>query len=148
MRGLTYIGLLIFLALMALSTAAALHIGVIMHRRYAEQELLEIGQEFRHALLSYAISTPLGAERRPTSLQDLLKDPRYPQTKRHLRKIYTDPITGKDEWGIMQSPAGSGIIGVFSLSTQQPIKIGNFDQEFIQFSGKTSYRDWVFSLAQ
>jgi type II secretory pathway pseudopilin PulG len=143
--GFTYIGLLILLAVMSITTVAAIHLGVILQRRSAEQELLEIGREYRNALISYAITTPIGASRYPKSLEDLLLDPRYTQKKRHLRKIYIDPINDDNAWGLIKSPDGTGIIGVHSLSTAQPIKIGNFDDEFIQFTDKQSYRDWVFS---
>ena len=64
------------------------------------------------SLVSYANATPNGQVRVPRSLQDLLKDPRYPNPHRHLRKRYADPITGKDEWGTVPSLDGTGIIGV------------------------------------
>ncbi|MBC3874901.1 type II secretion system protein [Undibacterium sp. LX15W] len=142
--GFTYIGLLILLALMGITTVAAIHLGFIMQRRSAEQELLEIGREYKNAFISYAIATPVGANRYPKSLEDLLLDPRYTQKKRHLRKIYIDPINDDNTWGLIKSPDGTGIIGVHSLSNAQPIKVGNFDDEFIQFADKRSYRDWVF----
>ena len=143
--GFTYIGLLILLALMSITTAAAIHLGIILQRRSAELELLEIGREYRNAFISYAIATPVGASRYPRSLEDLLLDPRHTEKKRHLRKIYIDPINNDNVWGVVKSPDGTGIIGVHSLSTAQPIKIGNFDDDFIQFTDKYSYRDWVFS---
>jgi len=80
-------------------------------------------------------------------LEDLLKDPRYPNIRRHLRKIYVDPITGKAEWGVLKSPDDSGIIGVHSLSTAVPIKIGNFEMEFQYLSGKIAYSNWIFGAA-
>ncbi len=98
------------------------------------------------SLVSYANATPNGQVRVPRSLQDLLKDPRYPNPRRHLRKRYADPITGKDEWGTVPSLDGTGIIGVYSLSNAKPIKIGNFDVAFQNFEGKTSYRDWQFTV--
>lgn len=144
-RGFTYIGLLITLAIIGVATAATLQLGLVIQRRNAEQELLTIGREFRAALISYASATPAGQSSRPRTLEDLLKDPRYPNIRRHLRKIYVDPITAKPEWGVLNSPDGSGIIGVHSLSTAVPIKIGNFEKEFQYLIGKTSYSDWVFA---
>lgn len=143
--GFSYISLLILLALMSITTAAAIHLGVVLQRRSAEFELLEIGREYRNAFLSYAVATPVGASRYPRSLEDLLLDPRHTEKKRHLRKIYIDPINNDNLWGVMKSPDGAGIIGVHSLSTEQPIKLGNFDDEFIHFTNKHSYREWVFS---
>jgi type II secretory pathway pseudopilin PulG len=142
--GFTYLGLIILVAIISIASAATLQMGSVVQRRAAEEELLEIGDEFRNALISYANATPAGQKRGPASLQDLLKDPRYPNPKRHLRKLYADPITGKDQWGIVEAIDGSGIIGVHSLSEATPIKIDKFESAFLDFAGKTSYRDWRF----
>lgn len=142
--GFTYLGLLILVAIISLASVTALQVGSILQRRAAEEELLAIGTEFRNALISYANSTPVGQKRGPASLQDLLKDPRYPNLRRHLRKLYTDPMTGNDEWGVIEALDGSGIVGVYSLSTAKPIKVGNFMPMYQDFEGKTSYREWRF----
>ncbi len=143
--GLAYLSLLIFIAIIGVATAATLQMGSVLQRRAAEEELLIIGNEFRNALISYASATPLGQQTTPHKLADLLKDPRYPNIRRHLRKLYPDPISGKSEWGTILSLDGKGIVGVYSLSTAIPIKIGNFDPTFQNFGGKTSYTDWVFT---
>lgn len=145
--GFTYLGLIILVALIGIASAATLQMGSVVQRRAAEEELLEIGTEFRNALISYANATPVGQLRAPRSLHDLLKDPRYPNPRRHLRKLYADPITGKEEWGVVEALDGSGIIGIHSLSEAQPIKIDNFEPVFQNFSGKMSYRDWHFMIA-
>ena len=98
-------------------------------------------------MISYANATPVGQKRAPSSLQDLLKDPRYPSARRHLRKLYVDPITGKDEWGTLVAPDGSGLIGVYSLSDAKPIKVDLFENGFQHLAGSMSYRDWVFMVA-
>ncbi|HEX7633966.1 MAG TPA: type II secretion system protein [Noviherbaspirillum sp.] len=143
-RGFTYLGLLILLAIIGIASAASLQAGAALQRRAAEEELLDIGMAFRNALLSYANATPVGQKRAPSSLQDLLKDPRYPNPRRHLRKLYADPLTGKEEWGVIEAQDGGGIIGVYSLSNARPIKTGNFATAFQDFAGKTSYREWRF----
>jgi type II secretory pathway pseudopilin PulG len=145
--GFTYLGLIILVAIIGIASAATLQMGSVVQRRAAEEELLEIGDEFRNALISYANATPAGQKRGPASLQELLKDPRYPNPKRHLRKLYADPITGKDQWGIVEAIDGSGIVGVHSLSEATPIKIDKFESAFLDFAGKTSYRDWRFMIA-
>jgi type II secretory pathway pseudopilin PulG len=144
--GFTYLGLLILLAVMGVASAATLQMGSVLQRRAAEEELLGIGAEFRNALASYAAATPAGRPRAPRTLQELLKDPRFPGVRRHLRKLYADPITGKQEWGVVQAMNGGGIVGVYSLSRARPIKIGNFDLAFQGFGKRTSYREWVFSI--
>jgi type II secretory pathway pseudopilin PulG len=144
--GFTYLGLLILLAVIGVASTATLQVGSVLQRRAAEEELLEIGTEFRSALLSYADATPVGQPRSPKTLKDLVKDPRYPSMRHHLRKVYADPMTGKEEWGVVQGPDGGGIIGVYSLSTARPIKIGNFDVAFQGFGNRKSYREWVFGI--
>lgn len=124
----------------------ALQLVTIMQRRAAEEELLAIGEEFRRALISYANVSPLGQQRAPRSLQDLVKDPRFPQSRRHLRKIYADPITGKEEWGTVTLAQGGGIIAIHSTSDMQPIKVGKFDPAFQHFADKKTYQDWKFSI--
>ncbi len=144
-QGFAYLSLLILIAIIGIAAAATLQLGSVMQRRAAEEELLDIGTEFRRALISYSSATPVGQSNAPATLEALLKDPRYPNIRRHLRKLYFDPITGNQEWGLVMSPDGKGIIGIHSLSTAQPIKIGNFEPAFMNFADKTSYTDWVFT---
>ncbi len=143
--GFTYIGILILIAIIGISTAATLKLGAIMQRRIAEERLLTIGSEFRNALESYANASAPGRPRSPRSLQDLLKDPRSPALRRHLRTIYIDPITGDDHWGLVPTISGPGIAGIYSLAQGTPIKIGNFEPRFEDFEGQLSYQNWIFA---
>jgi type II secretory pathway pseudopilin PulG len=143
-RGFAYLSLLIAIAIIGVAAAATLQLGSILQRRAAEEELLAIGGEFRRALISYSGATPVGQISSPPTLQALLKDPRYPNIRRHLRKLYHDPLTGSQQWGTVMSIDGKGIVGIYSLSTAKPIKIGNFETQFLSFADKTSYADWVF----
>jgi len=146
--GIAYLALLIVIAIIGITAAASVQIGSIMQRRAAEEELLAIGAEFRRALISYASSTPVGQSSAPPNLESLLKDPRYPNVRRHLRKLYFDPLTGTQKWGVVMSLDGKGIVGIHSLSTGQPIKIGNFEPLFQSFADKSSYTEWVFMAVQ
>jgi type II secretory pathway pseudopilin PulG len=143
-QGFTYVGALILVGILSVTAAATVRLGAVMQRRAAEQALMEIGDEFRDAFISYADATPSGMPRTPLSLQELLLDPRYPTPRRHLRKLYVDPISGRADWGTVPAVPGPGIVGVFSLAEGKPIKIGNFDVRFEEFQGKAFYRDWVF----
>ena len=144
-RGFTYLSLVILLAIMGLVGAAALKVDALLARAAAEQELLEIGAAFSAALDSYAAATPQGKPQQPPSLQDLLKDPRFPNPRRHLRKIFVDPISGKAEWGITYVGDKLGVIGIYSLSQAQPLKLANFDERFQNFENKQHYADWKFT---
>lgn len=146
-HGFTYLGLIILVTILGLTATAVLRVGVLQQRRASEQELLMIGREYYDALQSYANATPAGQQTYPARLEDLLLDPRFPGVRRHLRRIYVDPLTGSREWGVQVGAAGGaqGITGIYSLSEEKPIKIDNFDPPFVQFHGKNSYRDWVFT---
>ena len=159
-RGFTYLSLVILVAIIGLVGAAGLKMGALLQRNAAERELLDIGAAFSDALQSYARATPPGQPQQPASLKDLLKDPRVPGTRRHLRKIFVDPITGRAEWGLMYlagndskanangvNGGGNGIVGVYSLSPAKPVKVGNFEARFQQFAGKDHLSDWKFTIA-
>ncbi|MDM5179428.1 type II secretion system protein [Massilia sp. DJPM01] len=145
--GFTYLGLIILVTIVGLVGAASLKVGALMQRAAAEEELLDIGAAFSDALRSYAAATPPGQPQQPPSLQELLKDPRFPNPRRHLRKIFVDPITGKAEWGIMYLTDKQGVLGVYSLSNAQPLKVGNFDARFLNMENKTRFSDWKFTLS-
>ena len=144
-NGFAYLSLLIFLALMGFFCAMAVQVGTLVHRRAAEQALLDVGLEFARALSSYADQTPAGMAYQPLSLQELLLDTRQTERFRHLRKIYPDPMTGRTEWGLEIDPDTRRIMGVFSLSTQKPIKVGNFQSGLDTFNKKELISEWVFS---
>ena len=142
--GFTYLGLIILVAILGLVGAAGLKMGSLLQRQVAEQELLDIGAQFSDALYSYAAATPPGQPQQPDSLAALLRDARVPQLRRHLRKLYTDPVTGRAEWGLLYQPGSNRIIGVHSLSQMQPLKVGNFEARFKGFEDKSHLSDWQF----
>ncbi|HEY5798925.1 MAG TPA: type II secretion system protein [Burkholderiaceae bacterium] len=144
-RGFTYVSVVILVAIIGLVVTVSLRLGTTMQRVAAEQELLNIGIEYSNALASYAAATPSGQPNYPNSFAELLKDPRSPQLRRHLRRVYVDPMTGKAEWGIMKANENGGILAIYSLSKAAPIKIGNFPPRFVAFEGKASLGDWKFS---
>ncbi|GJJ04922.1 hypothetical protein RugamoR64_54600 [Duganella rhizosphaerae] len=146
--GFTYLSLIILLAIIGLVTASALKLGSVIQRSRAEQELLDIGAAFSDALKSYADATPAGQAPQPPSLKELLKDPRFPGTRRHLRKLFVDPMTGKAEWGIAYLGDKVGVLAVYSLSSDKPVKIGNFPARYSGFESKSHISDWKFAMAQ
>lgn len=142
--GFTYILLLIQMALVAIALSVVVQVWMTMQMRAREEELLNVGQEFRQAIEQYYRNTPAGiAERYPRKLDDLLKDPRYPAPRRYLRKIYFDPITNSRDWGLQK--AGDLITGVYSRSDREPIKKTEFRPVDQNFEGKTKYSEWIFT---
>ena len=139
-RGFTYLGLLFGVAVMGLALASVAQVWGTIAKREREQELLFIGNEFRQAIGSYYESTP-GTKEYPRRLADLLQDNRFPNIRRHLRKLYVDPMTGKPTWGLVLQ--GDQILGVYSLSQDHPIKTANFEIADSFFAGET-YAEWQF----
>ena len=144
-RGFTFVGLLAVVAIMGVGLLAVGEVWSFAQKREKEQELLFVGGQFRQALKTYYVRTPATNKLQvyPMTLDDLLKDPRYPSTQRYLRRIYLDPMTNSTDWGLLKNPNGS-IFGVYSLSTEQPIKQSNFRIVFDDFKGKSKYSDWIF----
>jgi len=140
--GFTYIGVLLLVALMGVSLTVVSQVWRTKQKREREEELLFIGDQFRRAIGYYYVSTPGGAARFPGSLEDLVKDPRFPGVRRHLRKIYRDPMTGRAEWGLVR--AGDRIVGVYSLSDEAPLKTAGFGVADRSFENTLKYSDWVF----
>jgi type II secretory pathway pseudopilin PulG len=151
--GFTYVGLIVLVTIIGLVGAATLKADALLRRAAAEEELLEIGAAFSAALTSYAEATPRGQPPQPPSLEELLKDPRFPGIRRHLRKIFVDPITGKAEWGIVwlnkgngiNGAGGSGVVAVYSLSQAKPLKQSNFDARYQGLENKEHLADWKFA---
>ena len=143
-RGLTYIALLLAIALQGAVLAAAGSVWHTAQKRERERELLFIGDQFRSAIRAYAQGGPGLAGQLPRSLDDLLLDPRFPGARRHLRKVFVDPMTWKAEWGLVKTPDGNAIVGVYSLSEEAPLKKTDFRPADRTFEGAARYSDWKF----
>lgn len=141
--GFTYLAILLVVALMGIGLAA---IGMTWHtaqQRDKERQLLFAGQQFRKAIETYYQKTPGVGKRYPRSLEVLLQDDRYLVPLRHLRQVYSDPLTNKNEWGLVHAPDG-GIMGVYSLSEDKPVKVAGFSDADRDLEGKAAYADWKF----
>ena len=100
--GFAYLWTLMLVGFMGVGLSIGGHLYQTSIQREKEMQLLFIGRQFRLAIERYKSSGPENAkDQYPASLDDLLKDPRYPNTVRHLRKLYIDPMTGKNEWGTL-----------------------------------------------
>jgi type II secretory pathway pseudopilin PulG len=149
-RGFSYLLLLFTVAIL---TAGLAGTGIVWHtaqQREREVELLFIGNQIRAAIGSYYAMTPGNLRRYPASMEELLKDPRFPMTVRHLRKPYRDPVTGTGDWGLVIAPGG-GFMGVFSNSEAAPLKRAGFDapnrafeERTVQLADKMNYKEWQF----
>ena len=138
--GFTYLTALFMIAIMSAGLGLIGEMWETASRRQREAELLYIGNQYRVAIQRYYLSGP---QQYPRTFQDLLKDPRIPATRRHLRQLYRDPMTGSDEWAIVKGPDG-GIMGVYTKSDEAPLKITNFRLRDRDFEGAKKYSDWKF----
>lgn len=145
-RGFTYLAILFAIVFLGIGLVAVSEVWTTASQRDKEEELLYVGREIRNAIGRYYEASPAGNKRYPPSLEDLLKDSRFPTIKRHLRQIYRDPLTNEATWGLIAAPTG-GIRGVHSLSDKEPIKLAGFDSDEEAFAGKKKYADWMFIFA-
>jgi type II secretory pathway pseudopilin PulG len=147
-EGFTFLVVLGIVVIMGVGLLAVNELWSTTRAREKEQELLFIGHQFRLAIQQYSESNPKGKQIRtyPMSLDDMLVDSRYPSIRRYLRKIYVDPMTGNNEWGLRRF-ANGGIYGVYSLSDDAPFKRDNFDLVDVNFKGASQYSSWVFEIS-
>ena len=112
--------------------------------REREQELLFRGNQIQQAIKSFYHSAPNEKDAMyPSNLNLLLKDNRYLTVKRHLRKLYKDPMTPGGAWGLVRDDTGM-IKGVFSKSKGKPFKKAGFPEKYKDFEKAKTYSGWRF----
>jgi len=136
--GFSYLFALFALVLVGLSLTGANAQWKTMMQREREAELLYRGDQYRRAIAAYYYGQA-GMNQYPLRVQDLISDPR--NHKRYLRALYRDPISGKDFISVL---CRDRIQGVVSPSEATPLKRENFLPIYAQFSGATTYQQWIF----
>lgn len=144
-RGVTYIALLLAVAITSGAVAAAGSVWSQVQRREREKQLLWAGDQIRRAILAYSRTGGDGPERYPASLQDLLLDPRSAAPRRFLRRVFEDPMSRSTDWGLIRNPQGR-IVGVYSRAGGVPVKNGAFAKPYAHFEGAPSYAAWTFTV--
>jgi type II secretory pathway pseudopilin PulG len=138
--GFTYIGLLVAIVIVGLMLTLVSRIWSVSEQRERETQLLFAGDAIRLAIASYYAS----GHRYPLSLQDLILDDRSPVPIRHLRRLYSDPMTGTADWTLLHSPDGVGVMGVASSSKLAPTKRKSFSPVDATFADSDCYCAWQF----
>ena len=137
--GFSYLFALFAIVLVGLSMMGANAQWKTMMQREREVELLFRGDQYRRAIKAY-VEAVSAAKQYPLRVEDLLKDPRT--SKRHLRALYPDPMTGEAFAPVL---CGNGRVkGVASSSEAATLKRDNFPPAYAQFTSATTYRQWIF----
>lgn len=141
-RGFVLIGVLIALALAAMAAVQTGQRLADSRQREDEAELLHVGDQYRSAIESYWRQSPGGVRSLPARLEDLVKDPRFVTPRRHLRKLYADPMSPDTAWGVLKQ--GNAVVGVFSQSPGAPFRQTGFTEAQKGFDNAQRYADWHF----
>ena len=136
-RGIVYPMLLGAILIIGVATTGVAQLWTTQIKREKEQELLFRLGEIRRAIVRYRADH----SKLPKELKDLLDDRTQLQTRRYLRRLYTDPMTGKADWSLklVVDRAGvvSGIEDIHSTSAAKPLR---------SLPGKnaesSTYKDW------
>lgn len=141
--GFTYFGTLFIVTIIGLALSGASVVWRIQLQREKEKELIFIGEQYINAIASYYNTSNGDAKHYPEKLEYLVKDPRATILKRHIRKLWKDPLTNKSDWGIIKA-ADNGIAGIYSKAKGKPIKKNGFGSLESLLANKTSYSEWQF----
>lgn len=142
-QGFSYLVALFMVAILSVLSLRGLENIRTKECRDKEAQLLFIGQAYRTAIRDYYENSPGTEKQYPPDLKSLLLDDRASRTRRPLRKLYRDPMTSNDAWGTIPAASG-GVMGVYSLSAQEPIKQGGFPAGLMNFVGAKKYQEWQF----
>lgn len=144
-RGMLLLGVLVFLAVGSLGLALVSQRWSDARRRDDEQELLRVGLQYRKAIESYYLRSPGQVKQLPGQVEDLLKDPRFPNPVRHLREAYPDPLAPAQDWGLVRK--GTALVGVYSQAEGTPFRQDRL-QPWLGYEVKAkSYDEWRFTFS-
>ena len=144
--GFTYIAVLAMLFIVSLGLSQLGPAWAHQVQREREQELLRIGATYVQALASYHQASPGSLKQFPKSLDELLRDERHLGIRRHLRRVYTDPLQPGQPFGLLRGEDGT-IQGVYSTRAEPPLRQAAQTPAGGEPlpAGARSYRDWVFT---
>jgi hypothetical protein len=140
--GFAFVAMLVLLAVCMLGLSAAGPLWSHESQRERELELLRIGALYAGALKSFRDASPGSMAEYPQRLEQLLQDDRFVGVRRHLRKLYADPLAPGRPWGIVRDDRG-GIVGVYSQSDDRPLSSAPQQAPKLQRDAQR-YADWKF----
>lgn len=142
-RGFTYIWAMAAVAVLGIGLAALGTAWGEASRRQREEDLLRIGEIYARAIASYYHASPGALKRYPASLDDLLVDRRLIGTRRHIRRLYADPLRSGQAWGVVRAADG-GVRGVYSQSSGRPLRREVLDLGVTVLPVALRYSEWQF----
>jgi type II secretory pathway pseudopilin PulG len=145
-RGFTYVWLLFVLAVAGAALAALGEQWQVVAQREREAELLWRGEQFARALAGWRDTTPPDQPAAPSSLDELLVDERHDPPRRHLRRIYGDPFTGRADWMVWRNEEGR-IVGLSSRSERPALRRGRVPVVDGADPRRPLVSDWLFEAA-
>lgn len=141
--GFTYLLVMAMVALVGIGLAAVGPRWSDAAQRERELELLRIGNLYAQAIEAYRAQSPGSQKLYPPDLESLLLDTRFVGTRRHLRKLYADPLQPTRPWGLIRAADG-GVQGVYSLDERQPLKRTEVFFGATRLEPAQRYSDWKF----
>lgn len=145
--GFSYLLLLAWLSVLAIMMLRSQEHLHTQWRQEQEAQLLFAGDQIRAAIESYR-KNPNGDACFPLDFQQLLNDKRGDHTRHLLRRQYRDPLTERQEWGMIYD-AQQRWIGVFSKGKGVPLKKNGFATIYDEhFKKAKSYADWQFMVEE
>ncbi|MFD2452204.1 pilus assembly FimT family protein [Ideonella paludis] len=142
-QGFSYIAMLATVAVLGVGLAAIGQAWSDQQRREREADILRIGSLYAEAIARYHRMAPGSVKTYPATLQDLLHDPRFPGTVRHLRRLYPDPTNPKRPWLPIPAPEG-GVQGVYITSAQAPVRQAPLVLGAVTLPPARHYHEWRF----
>jgi len=141
-RGAALLMVLVAVVVIGLTAGIAGQSWQSVVQRAKEADLLWRGNQYRKAIESYYRTRQGVRTMYPRRLEDLVRDNRFPEPVRHIRRLYQDPMTGR-EWALIKAPDG-GIAGVHSTSKLRPFRQEGFPEGMDALENSAHYRDWEF----
>jgi len=143
-RGFSYVLVLLLLVVLGLGLSVAGPRWANEQQRDRERELIRIGSLYGQAIRAYHESSPGSLKQYPQTLDSLLVDTRFVGTRRHLRRLYTDPLRPGMPLALVLGSDGT-IRGVRSTSELEPFQQDSLRLEgLVEIPPARHYRDWAF----
>lgn len=142
--GFTYLWVLLMLTMLSVALLQDNSHRQAIYRQQQEEELFFRGMQIRNAIQQFQKA---GKGCFPASFDDLLRDPRGKTVVYHLRRWFTDPLTGSRQWGMSYDDKGRWI-GVYSKGKGTPLRTALFPKDFSDFQKAKSYKDWAFKVEE